>query len=137
MKRILVTNLPPSGVARETVLELVVGTILAALRPLHWRDELPQLSEVSVDDVERILMETELSQLFIVRGDDRVYVFHKSIVDWLTRAASYDQRQYRHDFVVKSPELALLRRHGLAEPEASMDEEAWAGAIAVVSGLKY
>ena len=40
-------------------------------------------------------------------------MFHKSIVDWLTRAPPYDQRWHRHDFAVESPRVELLRRHEL------------------------
>ena len=134
MKKILVDRLP-EGISREAVLERVIGTIIAALRPLHWRDELPQLSGVSVEDVEQILMETELSQLFVVHNDERVYVFHKSIVDWLTRAPPYNQRRHRHDFAVESPRIELLRRHGLLFNAELATDDDWARAMDAVRAL--
>ena len=88
----------------------VLCVILAAAEPLHVKNELPVLSGVTRGKSRKLV--DDLSQLFPVHDDKRVHVFHKSIVDWLTRAAPFDQLRYRHDFVVSSPGLVSSLVHG-------------------------
>ena len=66
-------------------------TILGAAEPLHIHDELPALSGVNPTKCRQIV--AVFSQLFLVRDDKRIYVFHKSIVDWLTAEAPFDERK--------------------------------------------
>ena len=39
------------------------------------------------------LIMNNFSQLFPVHDDDRIYVFHKSIVDWFTGEPPFDDRR--------------------------------------------
>ena len=91
----------------------VISTILGAAQPLLIDSELPVLSQVPRDDVEAIFMESGLSQFFVVRGDDRVYIHHKSVADWLTRSPPYDGLRYRHAYKVNAPEELCCAATGI------------------------
>lgn len=77
-------SLGPVGLGDEnSQTRRVVEAVVAAQVPVHVNDEFPSLSRVPHDvALERV---KRLSQLLPVRDDCRLYIFHTSFVDWLTR----------------------------------------------------
>ena len=61
----------------------VLGTMAAARTALHWIDELPALSGVSVAECGRVVK--RLGDVLVRREDGRVHWFHKSLLDRLCR----------------------------------------------------
>ncbi|KAJ8598968.1 hypothetical protein CTAYLR_009936 [Chrysophaeum taylorii] len=76
----------------------VLGAILVAPDPPHMKSTLPGLSGVPGC---KAILET-LSQLFPVRDDDCVHVFHKSIADWLTGEHPYVHRSDEDPYFIDS-----------------------------------
>ncbi|KAJ8601915.1 hypothetical protein CTAYLR_008101 [Chrysophaeum taylorii] len=76
----------------------ILGAILVAPDPPHMKSTLPGLSGVPGC---KAILET-LSQLFPVRDDDCVHVFHKSIADWLTGEHPYVHRSDEDPYFIDS-----------------------------------
>ena len=85
----------PSGLPKEYDARCVLEAIVAAPVPLHGKNELPSLSGVKGPRCKKLL--DTLSNLFPVRDEGRVHVFHKSCTDWLTGAPPFEERKDEDD----------------------------------------
>lgn len=81
-------TLYPDGLSDDV--RRVIEVLVAAPVRVHIFDELPGFVGLDKSKVNKIIY--RLSQYFLVGGDDRISVFHKSLIDWITGREGYDRR---------------------------------------------
>ena len=121
-ERLFPKGLPEEGKERR-VLQAIVA---AAIPPCLSKDnpELPLMSGVAYKECKRVV--SELSQLFPVRDDERVHVFHKSVTDWLTGSPPYDDRDEDSPFFVDRAAGQQMVAKACAEAPRSGYANRWA-----------
>ena len=123
-------RLCPDGRLERDMLR-VLQAVLTAAKPLHIKEELPVLSGVprSREILER------LSQLFPVHDDKRLYIFHKSIADWLTGAAPFDDRDDESDYFVDRSDGHRMMADACIR--VLKQAQSWAGNYAVRFAMQH